>query len=61
MDRGSSGLTEKESAILMKQILSAVNYCHLMKVAHRDLKPENILLENSDDLSSIKIIDFGTS
>lgn len=61
MDRGSSGLTEQESAIIMKQILSAVNYCHLMKVAHRDLKPENILLENPDDLTTIKIIDFGTS
>lgn len=32
-----------------------------MKVAHRDLKPENILLENPDDITSIKIIDFGTS
>ena len=28
----------------MKQILSAVNYCHKNKIIHRDLKPENILI-----------------
>lgn len=28
---------------------------------HRDLKPENILLENRGNISSIKLIDFGTA
>jgi calcium-dependent protein kinase len=61
MEHGSEGLSEKESAVLLKQILSAIFYCHNNKIAHRDLKPENILLENKDNLESIKIIDFGTS
>lgn len=30
-----------------------------MNVIHRDLKPENIMFENMDDISSLKIIDFG--
>ena len=45
----------------MTQILLAINYCHKNKIVHRDLKPENILYENSDEDSSLKIIDFGTS
>ena len=34
---------------------------HDNSIIHRDLKPENILIANSNDLSSIKIIDFGLS
>ncbi len=52
--------TELEAAIVTKQILSAIAYCHEMKVAHRDLKPENILID-SKQKGAIKVIDFGTS
>ena len=51
----------------MKQILSAVNYCHKSKIIHRDLKPENILIYQrnkkgfNSGFNSIKIIDFGTA
>ena len=48
----------------MRQLLSAVAYCHDKGVIHRDLKPENILIENSEEKDKeyfhIKIIDFGT-
>lgn len=27
----------------------------------RDIKPENFLLKNKDDISNIKLIDFGLS
>jgi len=43
----------------MKCIISAVYYIHDQGVIHRDLKTANILLSDPDDLSSIKIIDFG--
>jgi calcium-dependent protein kinase len=52
--------TELEAAIVTKQILSAVAYCHEQNVAHRDLKPENILID-SKQKGAIKVIDFGTS
>lgn len=54
-------LLESEAADIMKQIFSAVFYCHKNKIVHRDLKPENILYLTSDTSSPLKIIDFGTS
>ena len=45
----------------MKQILSAVLYCHEAKIVHRDLKPENIIFESEKENSLLKIIDFGAS
>src|SRR4051794_28134053 len=40
-----SKFDEAAAASIIKQVLSAVAYCHSKKVAHRDLKPENILLD----------------
>ena len=58
-------LNEKVAGYVMKQILSAVEFCHKNKIIHRDLKPENILIESEEEVRkeffSIKIIDFGTS
>ena len=36
---------ETDAAVVIKQVLSCVNYCHKNNIVHRDLKPENILLE----------------
>jgi calcium-dependent protein kinase len=52
--------------VIMKQILSAVNYMHKKNIMHRDLKPENIVLEYRPMKETIKdppikIIDFGTA
>ena len=46
---------------MIKQILSAVYYCHENKIVHRDLKPENLLYESEKEGSLLKVIDFGTS
>jgi len=53
--------SERDGAVLMKQVLSCINYCHQSNIVHRDLKPENILLEQNKEFDQIKIIDFGTS
>ena len=56
--------SESTACFIMRQLLSAVAYCHEKGVIHRDLKPENILIENSEEKNNeyfhIKIIDFGT-
>ena len=53
--------SEKEAAIIFKQVLMALHYCHKNKIVHRDLKPENFLFESHDLKSPIKLIDFGLS
>ena len=53
--------SEKEAAIVFKQILLAINYWHNMGVWHRDLKPENFIYATKESDSDIKIIDFGLS
>jgi calcium-dependent protein kinase len=57
-------LSEVLAADIMRQVLSAVNYCHRNHIVHRDLKPENLLLDTPPRESqplNIKVIDFGTS
>lgn len=44
----------------MRQLFSAVAYCHLNRIIHRDLKPENIMLLSPKE-DTLKIIDFGAS
>jgi len=56
-----SEFTEDEVRDLMKAMLSCMNYCHKNNVVHRDLKPENILIEENQNFSRIKVIDFGLS
>ena len=55
---------EEVCAYLMKQIFSAVNFCHEKNIIHRDLKPENVLIESEEEARkeffTIKLIDFGT-
>lgn len=45
----------------MKQAFSALKYLHFNKISHRDIKPENFLLKHKDDITNIKLIDFGLS
>jgi calcium-dependent protein kinase len=45
----------------MRQVLSAIYYCHERNIVHRDLKPENLLLDKDSENPRVTIIDFGTS
>ena len=57
----SGSFNEHQAAKVMKQLFSAVAYCHKYQIVHRDLKPENILYESKKADSNIKVIDWGTS
>mmetsp|Transcript_107308 Transcript_107308/g.213027 ORF Transcript_107308/g.213027 Transcript_107308/m.213027 type:complete len:295 (+) Transcript_107308:3-887(+) len=43
-----------------KQVLSALEYVHSLRLIHCDLKPENILMK-SYSRCEVKVIDFGSS
>lgn len=51
-----NGLTIVESAELIKQIASALEYMHSHKMLHLDLKPANVMLNKKGDAV---LIDFG--
>lgn len=51
-------LGEYETVQIVRQVLSALIYCHSIGIAHRDIKPENILLTN-DNPPVAKLTDFG--
>ena len=59
--------SEEIVQIIMKKILTGVNYLHQKGIIHRDLKLGNILLNYENELNKnifsadIKIIDFNTS
>ena len=53
--------SEQDAANIIKQVLSAINYCHSRNIVHRDLKPENLLLDKDGENPRVTIIDFGTS
>jgi calcium/calmodulin-dependent protein kinase I len=54
-----NGYSEKTASILIKKIVSSIQYLHKLGVVHRDLKPENLLYASEDNDSDIKITDFG--
>lgn len=53
-------LTESQIAQIMSGVFLALEYLHdEVNVIHRDLKPENIVIMDYDNLSKVKLIDFG--
>ena len=61
-DQEDNSTTSSRHALpreLLRQILSALSYCHSKGIVHRDLKPSNILID--EDARCIRIIDFGSA
>jgi len=67
-------LEEERAAVVMRQVFSALQYCHARNVMHRDLKPDNIMVQGHSHLADgsptpmtpastrapeVKLIDFG--
>ena len=48
--------TEREAAMIVGKVLSAVSYMHKHHVLHRDIKYENIMFESSRPDAEVKLI-----
>ena len=48
--------TERQSAMIVGKVLSAVSYMHKHHVLHRDIKYENIMFESSRPDAEVKLI-----
>jgi calcium-dependent protein kinase len=57
----TDNFTQKHVAKIMKQLFSAIQYCHNKNITHRDLKLKNIHYENINLDSPIKIKDWGVA
>lgn len=51
--------SELEAKEALRQIVSAIGYCHDMGIVHRDLKPENLLYTSPSPDAALKLADFG--
>ena len=50
-------MTEADTAILIREILTLLVFVHQNQVIHRDIKPSNLIRRESD--RKIVLIDFG--
>ena len=51
--------SERDAAVVMRQLAGVIQVCQKKGILHRDLKPENILLPSVHSDTYIKVIDFG--
>lgn len=57
-----TNITEDDARIIIKQLLTALSYLHYTcDICHRDVKPENIMFSNKDEITGLKLLDFGLS
>lgn len=52
-------LHDVEAAVVVRQILLALEYLHDRNIVHRDLKPDNILMTSLADGCRVILTDFG--
>nr|KJB17648.1 hypothetical protein B456_003G009500 [Gossypium raimondii] len=56
-----SRYSEKDAAVVVRQMLKVAAECHLHGLVHRDMKPENFLFKSTRPDSPLKATDFGLS
>lgn len=57
LDHGE--LSENDAAVIIFELLAGLKEIHARAISHRDLKLENLIFAEPNDLSSLRIADFG--
>mmetsp|Transcript_28320 Transcript_28320/g.27256 ORF Transcript_28320/g.27256 Transcript_28320/m.27256 type:complete len:242 (+) Transcript_28320:317-1042(+) len=52
-------LTDEETSLVVRQIMTGIGHLHSHFILHRDIKPGNILFKEKNNLRSVVITDFG--
>ncbi|TXG59790.1 hypothetical protein EZV62_014363 [Acer yangbiense] len=61
LSKKDSRYSEKDAAVVVRQMLKVAAECHLHGLVHRDMKPENFLFKSTKEDSPLKATDFGLS
>ena len=59
LERKNGRLADVEAAVIVRQILIALEHLHAQGIVHRDLKPENILMTSLANGCRVVLTDFG--
>ena len=59
IDSKNAKLSEVEAAVIVRQILVALDFLHERNIVHRDLKPDNILMTSLASGCRVVLSDFG--
>lgn len=61
LERKGEAFTSIDAAVILVQVLKAVDYLHDREIVHRDIKPDNILLTYPEVGARIVLTDFGNA
>ena len=61
IERKGEALPSIDAAVILMQVLKAVDYMHDHDIVHRDIKPDNILLTYPEVGARIVLTDFGNA
>ena len=61
IERRNGRLLEVEAAVIIRQIVTALEYLHSRSIVHRDVKPDNILMASLAAGTRVVLSDFGAA
>jgi pheromone a factor receptor len=61
IENQGGSVSDADSAVIVLQILKAVEFLHDRGIVHRDLKPDNVLMTSPTQGARVVLTDFGNA